>query len=287
MSLNAAWFLLLLEAVMPALGGTAYQHWTYPALGTGPLSATLFIVEHPLKALQLLVTPVEKLRVGFGTFASWLFLPALSPLALVAVPSFLARFWSSSTDLWSFHFQYSMLPAPILAFAAIDSAARLKGWSRGRMPSVAFVGLPIAVLAASALLTVGVVSPLAELGTYISDSTAEQIQGCLNVIPAGASVAATDRLLPHLSDRAQIYEVTTHSDAEYIAIDLSTLGTANPVDDQLRGIVRTALATGYGVSCSQGLTAVIARGSTSGQLSPPMQRWLAGDCTGRACLAIP
>src|SRR5438067_2336177 len=36
---NGVWFVLLLDVVMPAVGGVPYQHWTYQSLGKGPLSA--------------------------------------------------------------------------------------------------------------------------------------------------------------------------------------------------------------------------------------------------------
>ena len=284
---NAAWFLLLLQVVMPAVGGAPYGHWTYTALGKGPLSAAASVLEHPISALKLLVSPVEKLRVGVASFANWLFLPLLSPLVLIAVPSFLERFWSSSPTFWSFHYQYSMLPAPILTFAAIDTCARMRSWWKGRLGIAASISLPLGALAASVLLSFALVHPLAELGTYVPDSTAAQIQGCLNVIPAGASVAATDALVPHLSDRSQIYEVTTRSDLDYIAIDVSTLGRLNPVDNQLRGIINTSLSGGYGVACSQGLTVVLERGGGTQQISPQMQAWLADTCLGSACATLP
>jgi uncharacterized membrane protein len=273
---SLAWFVLLLDVVIPALGGSTYQHWTYTALGTGPISAFLFILQHPIKSLELLVSPLDKLRVGVGTFATWLFLPVLSPIALIAIPSFLERFWSSSPDLWSFHFQYSMLPAPILAFAAIDTAARLKGWVGGRWSDAATVALPLAAFVVSAVLTIAVVKPFAELRTYVSDADAGQIQQCLNIIPAQVSVAATDSLVPHLTGRREIYEVTQNSKTDYIAIDISTLGKVNPVDGRLRAIVSSSLANGYGVACSRGLTVVLGRGVTSVQLTPEFQAWLSG-----------
>ncbi len=285
--LNGAWLVLLVDAVMPALGGSPYQHWTYPALGTGPVSASLFLLEHPLKSLQLLVTPIEKLRVGFGTFANWLFLPLISPIAIVALPSFLERFWSSSTDLWSFHFQYSMLPAPILTFAAIDGVARLTRVGSPRSARTIAIGLPLAALVVSTILSAAVVRPLAELSGYVSDTTAAQIQQCIDVIPGGVSVAATDALVPHLTSRKEIYEVTTTANADYIAIDLNTLGAAHPVDAQLRGVVRSALDAGYGIACSRGYTVVLGRNAPTGQLSPEIARWLASDCSGAACLGKP
>src|SRR5262249_18040947 len=248
-----------------------------------PLAVGVYVIGHPFRALQLLFSPVDKLRVGVASFANWLFLPLFSPLVLIAVPSFLERFWSSSPTFWSFHFQYSMLPAPILTFAAVDTCARMRTWWRGRLGSAASISLPLGALAASALLGLGLVHPLAELGTYVSDATAAQIQGCLDVIPDGASVGATDALVPHLSDRSQIYEVTTRSDLDYIAIDVSTLGTLNPVDTQLRAIITSSLSDGYGVACSKGLTIVLRRGAGTQSLSPEMQKWLADTCLGSAC----
>jgi len=284
---NGVWFVLLLDILMPAVGGVPYQHWTYQALGKGPLSAALYVLENPLRSLQLLLTPSEKLRVGLASFGNWLFLPLLSPLVLIAVPSFLERFWSSSPTFWSFHYQYSMLPAPILTFAAIDACARMRSWWRGRLAGAVSIALPIGALATSAVLSFGAVHSLAELGTYVSDETAHEIQSCLDVIPPGASVSATDALVPHLSDRSQIYEVTTKSDTDYIAIDVSTLGVLNPVDPQLRSIISSSLGGGYRVACSKGLTVVFARGSGSGQLSDQMQQWLRDTCVGSACATLP
>lgn len=285
--LNAAWLVALLEAVMPALGGAPYQHWTYTALGTGPLGAFAFLIEHPIKSLQLLVTPVEKLRVGAGTLASWAFVPLLSPILIVAVPSFLERFWSSSSDLWSFHFQYSMLPAPILTFAAMDGAARMGRMPLGRAARTLVTAIPLIALLASAVLSGFIVRPLAELGSYVSDSRASEIRQCLAVIPAGASVSATDALVPHLTSRPQIYEVTANASGDFIAIDVSTLGGTNPADAQLRAIVQNAIDAGYGVACSKGYTVVLERGGPTGELSPELQRWLASDCAGAACLSEP
>src|SRR5579859_6271929 len=151
---NIAWFALLLGVVIPALGGgVSYRHWTYDALGSGPLSALSYVLHHPLASLQLLFQPATKARVWIGSFAAFALLPLVSPLLIVALPSFLERFWSSSPNFWSFHFQYSMLPAPILTFAAVDTCARLKGLLGPRLAGFGATALPVAALAASALLT--------------------------------------------------------------------------------------------------------------------------------------
>ena len=284
MGLNAVWFALVLGLIIPAIRGGPYRHWTYDALGTGPASAALFVVTHPLQALELLFMPTAKVRIWVGMLGSWLFLPTLSPIALIALPYLAERFWSAAPTFWTFHLEYSMVPAPILAFAAIDSAVRIRSvWkvqSTRRLAAVAALG----ALAASALLSF-IIHPLAELSTYVSSATAADIQSCLDVIPPDASVAATQELLPHLSHRLAIYQIPDDHDAgvQYIAIDLASDGNN---EQELRALVQSSLDSGYGIACTKELTLILARqGATDQALPPQLQRWLAGECDGRACMS--
>ena len=284
MGVNAVWFALLLGWIIPAIRGGPYLHWTYTDLGTGPASAVVFVVTHPFQSAGLLFVPLAKTRIWVGMLGSWLFLPILSPITLIALPYLAERFWSSAPSFWTFHAEYSMVPAPILAFAAIDSAARLRSlWKTAFAKRLAAVGA-LGSLLASASLSV-IIHPLDELSTYVSPSTAADIQACLDVIPPDASVAATQELLAHLSHRKAIYQIPDDHDTsvDYIAIDLASDGNN---EQGLRDLVRRALGTGYGIACTRELTLVLARsGATDQALPPPLVRWLNGECDGRACLA--
>ncbi len=290
MGLNAVWFALLLGVVMPALAGGPYRHWTFSGLGSGPFSAAFNVLRNPLKSLELLLTPIVKARVWIASFGNWLFLPLISPLTLIAIPSFLERFWNDIPDLWTFHMQYSMLSAPILAFAAVDGVARLNALVSARGPSRIGLRAAMAVLATSVVLSI-FINPLAELSTYVSGATAADIQSCLDVIPSSASVASTQNLLAHLVTRSHIYQIPIQNtngptvdpisvNVEYLAIDMATEGN----DAKYRSVVQSALGTGYGVACTKRLTVILEKGASSQTLSPELQRWLAGDCSGRACL---
>ncbi|MFY9615500.1 MAG: DUF2079 domain-containing protein [Candidatus Dormiibacterota bacterium] len=292
----AAWFTALIEVVMPAIAGAPYGHWTYDALGTGPGSALVHIIRHPLASLRLLVDNPTKLKLWGGLLGAWLFLPVLSPIAVVAIPTLLERLWSSNPALWSASFHYSLVIAPILAFASIDSLARLQRifqGVRGTSPSPSGggnaptsslprlrgrvgVGASIAVLAAGLIITFGLVRPLDELGTYVSARQVSDIQSCLTVIPADASVSASNALLPHLSHRREIYLLTMKSDADYVAIDLATyLGHFFAGEEaQIRTTITNSLANGYGVACSKGTTVVLHRGASGGTLSPEISAFL-------------
>ena len=270
------WFTTLIEVVMPAIAGAPYGHWTYDALGSGPGSALLHIIRHPLSSLRLLVDNSAKLKLWGGLLGAWLFLPVLSPLVLVAIPTILERLWSSNPALWSASYHYSLVIAPVLAFASIDGVARLRQIVRGRIGRFLEVGLSVGVLAAGAVLSVAVVRPFDEIGTYISANQVSDIRACLGVIPADASVSASNALLPHLSHRRQIYLLTMKDDADYVAIDLATyLGHFFPGEKaQVRTTITRALGNGYGVACSKGTTVVLHRGADGGTLSPELAAFL-------------
>src|SRR3989442_3773044 len=65
-AVSAAWFAALIEFVMPAISGAPYGHWTYDALGTGPGSALLHVIRHPLSSLRLLVDNSANLKLFAG-----------------------------------------------------------------------------------------------------------------------------------------------------------------------------------------------------------------------------
>ena len=133
------------------------------------------------------------------------------------------------------------------------------------------------LLVAGLVLTFAVVRPLDELGTYISPGQVADIQSCLTAIPPDTSVSASNKLLPHLSHRREIYLLTLKSDANYVAIDLATyLGQFFPGEQaQIRTTITDALANGYGVACSRGTTVVLGRGVAGGTLSPELSAFLA------------
>jgi len=272
-AIGGSWFAAVVGVVVPALAAAPYQHWTYQQLGSGPLSAALYVMLHPLASLELLWTPHHKAKIGIGLVGNWLFLPVLSPLGIVAIPSLLERFWSSEQTLWSFSFHYSMLVGPILAFAAIDTVARAARYLPVRA-SIVTAALTAGTIAVGLLLSFGLVRPLDELGTYVSDARAAQIESCLAVIPPAASVSASSRLVPHLSDRRQIYMITAGAHTRYLAIDLSTEKVSPEFAQYLRDLIRKSLASGYGVACSRGPTAVLEQGRTGGSLSPQMSRFV-------------
>ena len=283
---SVVWFVVAVRLVIPAIRQAPYGHWEYAALGSGPLAALAYVVTHPVDAARIFFLPLQKTRTLAVTLAAWCLVPLLSTTSVLLIPVLAPRFWSSDPFKWSTHFQYTLLAAPILAFAATDPLVVLRRSGPGRGPIATWLAL--AILAVNVVFSVVIVKPLSELSGYVSGARAAQIQGCLNTIPGQASVSATNFLVPHLSHRDAIYLFPAGAASEYIAVDLATEGIAPiesgrflPVHPKATAVIalRTGLQQdlrdGYGIACSRGTTLVLARGRTGGALSDEIAGFLA------------
>jgi len=214
-----AWFAITIDLIMPAISGHTYLYTgNYGRLGGTATRALVALLRRPYLSVSLLFDRAAKLRTLSELFGAWLFLPFASPLFLLALPSLAERFWSSNPSFWSTSYQYSLPLAPILAYATVDSTARIKRLLPAtRHPRLANAIAP-ATLIVGLVLVVWIVRPLARLGGYMSASRAAAIDTCLDIIPTDTSVAASENLIPHLSHRLHIYRLPHPHTAQYLAI---------------------------------------------------------------------
>jgi uncharacterized membrane protein len=270
------WFGVMIKLVIPELAEGDYSHWWYTALGAGPASALAHLVLHPVDSARIFFTPREKQIALFNLFAPWLFLPLASPLVLVALPGLAARFFSDKPSHWAAQgFHYSLVLAPVLAFAAVDTTARIARTLHGRARVFVPPALAILMVVAGAYFSFGRLRPLDELRRLTPSERAADIRACLNDISPDASVAATSALVPHLSHRREIYVLDDRPipSADLYALDLSTWTFPFTVDDAA-ALVSRKFRGGYGVACSRGSTAVLARGGRTRHVSPELERLL-------------
>ena len=275
-ALSVAWFALAYKVLIPAFaGGRAYTHWSYDALGATPGSAARNLVLHPIRSVELFVTPHSK-RVGlFNLFASWLFLPLLSPLLIVMLPTLAERFLSSIPSYWAQGFHYSLLIAPMLAFAAVDTTARVLRHVEARERRVALAA-GAALLAACLFFSFVRLKPLDELRRYTARATVDEIERCLEAIPPSASVSATSALVPRLSQRRFVYVLDGRPlpGTRFYAINTTTW--IHPLTEAALGqMVQGLLRRGYGVRCQGAVTVVLEQGAPLKRLSPRLRRALA------------
>jgi uncharacterized membrane protein len=277
LSLSAAclvWFGLAFKVLIPAFADRDYAHWWYSALGSGPGDALLQLVTHPVDSVRLFFTPRDKQIALFNLFAPWLVLPLFSPLVLVLVPGLGARFFSDNPSHWAPQgFHYSLVLAPALAFAAIDTTVRLTRLVDGRAAQLLPVGIAGAVLLAGLYFSFGRLRPLDELERYATGEQRAAIRACLDVVPPDASVAATSALVPHLSHRRKIFVLDRRPvpRTRFLAIDTATWIFPLTRDD-LGRLIRTSFRRGYGVRCSRRSTVVLEQGAPGRALSPELRR---------------
>lgn len=252
------WFIVAVKLVIPALADRAYQQWYYTRLGEGPGEAAVHVVLHPIDTIRLFFTPRDKLLALFNLFAPWLALPLASPLAVAMLPPLAARFLSDKPSHWAPQgFHYSLVLAPMLAFAAIDGAARVSRVAE-RRTRLAPAALGAVVLLAGLYFSFYRLKPLDELRRYTSAGQIEAIDRCLRTIPPDASVAATSALVPHLSERRRIFVLDKRPlpRTDYYALDRSTwiypLTTAD-----VNGLVARLRDRGLGTACAKGDVVVL------------------------------
>lgn len=270
------WFVIVLKAIIPGISGGRYAHWEYTALGSGPGSAVRHIVTQPFDTLRLFFSPETKRTALMNIFGAWLFLPVVSPLVIVMVPSLAERFLSDRPEFWAQGFHYSLVLAPILAFAAIDTTVRLRRLVPQPQRALAPAVIGAALLVAGAYFTVGRIKPLDELRRYTGEAQRADIRACLDTVPGNASVSATSALVPHLSHRERIWNLDQQpiAQTEYYAIDTATWMFPFTLAD-VDALIDDKLAAGYGVECARGLAVVLARGASGRRLDPELERVLA------------
>jgi uncharacterized membrane protein len=265
--LLACWFVVEMQLILPLFRSAGFRHLRYEELGDSATAIARGVLAHPIDALRLLVTPSEKVDGLASPLSSVAFVALLAPRHLVALgPGVLERFWSTHANRWG-GYHYGAVMSAIAVLAAIDGIR----WASERRLLGGRLALRAAPLALAVLLSSVLVATLGEPGGgpllalrqgYTSQEEQRDLEQVLASIPAEASVAAQNHLLPHLSARREIFDLGRPITAEYVALQLR-LGTWPFAPDYPRALARELLASGYGIAACEGAAIVLARGAPS------------------------
>src|SRR5262245_4705092 len=217
-------YLAIVFVVIPALGaGHGYTYWDN--LGRrGHPTGVAEIGRHLLAAPLQLALSGARLRTLVLLLAPTAFLAVRSPLLVIAVPTIAWRFLSTNPYYWGTDFHYNAILMPIVFVAFVDAVAAL-GAGPGRWgPRLARLAVPVS-LAVTAVLCAGLplpqlargtgpqAAPLRELASRASPQQrrrATTAQRLLRRIPDGATVAASNALVPQLTGRTTVYLFPTY-----------------------------------------------------------------------------
>ncbi len=231
------WYFLAVDVLIPAFAdGTAYTHWTYTSFGTDALSAIGHIATHPASPLQELVNDPEKRRTLAYLFLPFLGLVLCSRLALLCVPLVAQQMFSASPLFWGTDFHYWLAIAPVLAMGTADgfhNLIRRLDFGRSRAAWGELVAA-IILLANIGLATEFPLRTLAEPGISFSSSGNDRLnQRLLDEVPSDASVTASAHLLPHLSQRSDLYLLGYPAPTtEYVIVGPDAFGWPDPAFTQ-------------------------------------------------------
>jgi uncharacterized membrane protein len=149
-------------------------------------------------------SPELKLSTLLFTVAMTGFVALFSPLALVAVPTLVWRFIGDDSSYWGTGYHYSAVLMPILVAAMIDALVRWKkrgGWRAGWGSRSAMI---LALAVTVALIPSHAFSQFFRPTLWQPNPRISAIDEAIARIPNGATVSASDDLVPQLTSRATV-----------------------------------------------------------------------------------
>jgi uncharacterized membrane protein len=226
-------FMLLFSWIIPSLESETkkFALFNYGALGEGPGAALLFILQHPIKSIELLVVnhigapewDGEKLKFYLMFGLSGGLLLFLRPAYLIClIPLIAKKMYNDDPFRWGYESYYGIEVACILPVLLFSLVAEQK-WMRPRLlASMVFVaGMLGSIYGFRDFQNVHVFNKI-EFYTkdfYRRDYPIE-LKKILQSIPSDAAVSASSRLLPHLAYRQKIYFFPMIKDAEYVCLSV-------------------------------------------------------------------
>jgi uncharacterized membrane protein len=183
----------------------------------------------------------DKLQTVVMLLLPTAFIALRSPLALIAVPSLLLRFFSTNSAYWGTYWHYNATLMPVLFIAAIDALARIEAsaraqggpaglaeWASGRRGPWRAVLAGARRYGAAMMLAITVplafqfpLSTLWSAGTYRISPVVASADAAMAQVPDGATVLTTLDLLAPLAARTDTYWIGNagNPQTEYIVVD--------------------------------------------------------------------
>ncbi len=213
-------FYVIFTWIIPALEtpNKTYNLFNYNVLGKNPREAILFIVSHPLKAVELLFANSTgdpyfdgiKIKFYVVLFLSGGFMLVYRPVYLIAlIPLIAKKMWNDDPIRWSHEYYQGIEVATLMPSLVFLSVADLK-WKRWRPVLSSF----LCVLTIEVTLHQLYYSPIPYYGVnkcnifaddfYSMTEDTYAIRELLKKVPDTSGVCASGNIAPHLAFRKNI-----------------------------------------------------------------------------------
>ncbi len=240
----ALYFMLVKVFIMGSadpLGGQYGFGWYYKDMSGGKSlgGILLSLLTNPTFAIDFSLREAKVIYL-IQLLLPLAFLPLLGkPWRFAAAFGLFYILLASREPVFSIHFQYSVVLFPVLFALTPIAIRRLRdgdlaeriGLARGQLVTV----LLACILASSLLMSwkFGGTAPNTSFRggwakiphslTQAQEERYEALRGLIEQIPADASVIATSRIAPHLSNRAEIWDYRHEGPTEYLMLDIGEL----------------------------------------------------------------
>lgn len=224
-SSGAVFFFALIYLILPKLSVLGvYSHLDFGAIGRTPLDIVGKMIGNPLLIFSVFFDSTVKLRTIFLSLYNFSFLPVFSgPFYLIVLfEDFFTRFiyYGPQTTKWALVNHHSAVSAIVLPFASIFGARWIIGRFKGKLNYGLFTGLLIFTTATQMVIVHAPVFSIFKSDFYKTYAWMEDNRKVMKLIPPTASLAANNSLLPHLTQRDDIYRLPFGQNSQYIMVDL-------------------------------------------------------------------
>lgn len=216
-------------AIPQSFGDQHFALAFYSDFGDSPISVISSIIFQPQRVFSLIFEP-SRLDYLYKTFAPLGFLSLVSPLTLIfAVPDILIDLLSNNSQLRQIYYQYSAAITPFVFVSSIYAAKQIMKWFP-KIPKL-YIALYLLFFALFSAYSFG---PLPgaknpNLDMFVKPYPSEKIvEKFLSVIPKEYSVAATNNLGSHVSQRQKIATIPLGIDKAGVVLFLLNDKTAQP-----------------------------------------------------------
>lgn len=228
------WFVFAMK-VISYFNPNGYPHYhLYDHFGKGIPSIILGILQNPIYAFQVALTPYqEKFLYLTALFAPLVFTSFLGLSVIMLVPWLTACLLANKSFYWSIYYQKTSLLIPVIFISAIYGVKSLATKrkieiNQSVLRKVLILMVVSSMLSSVTLSPLGVDHPKPEVTLHD-----ETLRKCIELIPRDASLFTQNDIHPHVSQRlvaAIWYDPSTPFQFEYIMVDTTTRWYWNPVD---------------------------------------------------------
>lgn len=200
---SLTYFIVAIKIVMPYFGGGLLRFDRYAALGATPQEVIKNVFANPVLAVSVIFSG-QKLFYLFVLFAPLVLYPLLSWRALfLLLPGLAQNLLTSYGPQFSGQFQYDAILLPGLFIGALYGLR----WLRLKWPAYKNIFVWVLVFASMAMfLWRSPVNPITfPYGLFGDQPIWRAYRQMVEMVPDGASVAAHTNLVPHLSQRQNIF----------------------------------------------------------------------------------